>query len=138
KVNEEIDALSTMGVLPVERLVLPRIFGLLISLPLLTVWGNIFGVLGNMMMTYHMIDLAYLGYLDRFSQVIALKQLILGLIKTPVFAIIIASVGCFQGFKTGSSAESVGWQTTKSAVQSIFLIILADAGFSILFSVMGL
>lgn len=138
KVNEEIDALRTMGILPLERLVLPRIFGLIFSLPLLTVWANIFGVLGAMVMAYYMIDLSYLGFLDRFSQVVALKQLVLGMIKTPVFAMIIAAVGCFQGFKTGSNADSVGRQTTKSAVQAIFLIIVADAAFSILFSMMDL
>lgn len=138
KVNEEIDALCTMGITPLERLALPRILGLIISLPLLVVWANIFGILGSMVMAKWAIDLNYLNYLSRFGQVIVLKQLILGLIKTPVFAIIISTVGCFQGLNVGSSADSVGWQTTKSAVQAIFLIIVADAGFSILFSMMGL
>ncbi|MCB1826811.1 MAG: ABC transporter permease [Coxiellaceae bacterium] len=138
KVNEEVDALRTMGVVPLERLVIPRIFGLIFSLPLLTVWADIFGVVGSMVMANWMVDITYYGYLERFQQVVALKHLMLGLIKTPVFAMIIASVGCFQGFKTGSSADSVGWQTTKAAVQSIFLIIVADAAFSILFSMMGL
>ena len=138
KVNEEIDALRTMGIGPLERLVLPRVFGLTFSLPLLTVWANIFGVLGSMVMAYYLIDLNFLGYLERFSQVVALKQLILGMVKVPVFAMIIAAVGCFQGFQTGASADSVGWQTTKSAVQAIFLIIVADAAFSIIFSMMGL
>lgn len=138
KVNEEIDALRTMGISPLERLVLPRIFGLIFSLPLLTVWANIFGVLGGMVMAHWMVDITFYGYLERFQQVVPLKQLMLGLVKTPVFAMIIASVGCFQGLKTGSSADSVGWQTTKSAVQSIFLIIVADAAFSILFSMMDL
>ncbi len=138
KVNEEIDALCTMGIAPLERLALPRILGLIISLPLLVIWANVFGVLGSMVMAKWAIDLNYLNYLSRFGQVVALKQLILGMIKTPIFAIIISTVGCFQGLKVGSSADSVGWQTTKSAVQAIFLIIVADAGFSILFSMMGL
>lgn len=137
KVNEEVDALRTMGVSPLQRLVLPRIFGLIFSLPLLTVWANIFGVLGSMVMAKWMLDLSYHGYLERFGEVVALKQLMLGMVKTPVFAVIISAVGCFQGFKTGTSAESVGWQTTKAAVQTIFLIIVADAGFSILFNSMG-
>ena len=138
KVNEEIDALRTMGIAPLERLVLPRVFGVIISLPLLTIWANIFGVLGSMVMAYYTVDLNFLGYLERFSQVVAVKQLILGMVKTPIFGMIIAAVGCFQGFQTGSSADSVGWQTTKSAVQAIFLIIVADATFSVLFSMMGL
>jgi len=137
KVNEEIDALRTMGIVPLERLVLPRIFGLIFSMPLLTVWANIFGVLGAMVMSYYLIDLSYLSFLDRFNQVVALRQLILGMIKTPVFAMIIAAVGCFQGFRTGSNADSVGRQTTKAAVQAIFLIIIADAIFSIVYSIGG-
>lgn len=138
KVNEELDALRTMGVKPLERLVLPRIFGLLIALPLLTVWASIFGVLGSMVMAYWSIGLTYMGYLSRFGEVIALKQLLLGMVKTPVFAVIISSIGCFQGFKTGTSADSVGRQTTRAAVQTIFLIIVADAVFSILFSMLDL
>jgi len=138
KVNEEIDALQTMGVVPIERLVLPRIFGLIFAMPLLTVWANIFGVLGSMVMAKTLIGIHYLSFLERFQQTVALKQLMLGMVKTPFFAIIIAAVGCFQGFQTGSSADSVGRQTTKSAVQAIFLIIVVDAAFSILYSMMGL
>ncbi len=138
KVNEEIDALRTMGVVPLERLVLPRIFGLIFAMPLLTVWANIFGILGSMIMAKVVININYFAFLERFRQTVELKQFLLGMVKTPIFAMIIASVGCFQGFQTEMSADSVGRQTTKAAVQAIFLIIVADAAFSILYSAMGL
>lgn len=137
-VNEEIDALRTMGIQPVQRLVLPRILSLLITLPLLIVWADIFGVMGSMIMAKSMLGIGYAGYLNRFDLAVSLTHYLLGLVKAPVFALIIAGVGCFQGFQVGLSAESVGRQTTKAAVQSIFLIIIADALFSIVFSMMGL
>lgn len=138
KVNEEIDVLRTMGLSPIERLVLPKITALVIALPLLVVWGDIFGVLGSMVMAKSMIGITYKGFLARLKQEVAMKHLFLGLVKTPVFALIIAGVGCFQGFQAERSAESVGIRTTKAAVQSIFLIILADSLFSILFNWMNL
>ena len=137
KVNEEIDALQTMGLSPVERLVLPRIFGLIIALPLLVVWADLFGIFGSMVMSKYMLGIGFHAYLERFEFAVALKHYVLGLIKTPVFALIIASVGCFQGFQVETSAESVGFKTTKAAVQAIFLIIIADAVFSIIFNEMG-
>lgn len=136
-VNEEIDALRTMGIVPIERLVWPRIFGLLIAMPLLVVWADVFGVLGGMFMADHMMNISYLSFLERFQQAVALRQFTIGLIKTPVFALIIAGIGCFQGFQVGNSAESVGRQTTKAAVQAIFLIIAADAIFSVVFNSAG-
>lgn len=138
KVNEEIDALKTMGLSPIDRLVLPKIIGLLIALPLLTVWGDVFGLLGAMVMSKNMLGMGYFSFLERLRQVVAVKHLYLGLVKTPVFALIIAGIGCFQGFQAEGSAQSVGIRTTKAAVQAIFLIIFADAMFSILFNWMNL
>lgn len=137
-VNEEVDALRTMGIQPVLRLVIPRIIGLLITLPLLTVWANIFGIMGSMFMSKSILNIGYETYLTRFDQTVGLTHYILGMIKTPVFAIVIASVGCFQGFSVSKSAESVGQQTTKAAVQTIFIIIIVDAIFSIAYSMLGL
>lgn len=137
-VNEEVDALRTMGVQPVLRLVIPRIIGLLITLPLLTVWADIFGVLGSMFMSKSILNIGYETYLIRFNQAVGLNHYLLGIIKAPVFAIVIASVGCFQGFSVRKSAESVGQQTTKAAVQTIFVIIIVDAIFSIAYSMLGL
>ena len=138
KVNEEIDALLTMGLSPIERLVLPKVFGVLIALPLLVVWGDIFGMFGSMLMAKSMMGIDFNAFLERFKQEVPIKHLYLGLVKTPVFALIIAGIGCYQGFQAEGSAESVGIRTTKAAVQAIFLIILADGLFSILFNWMGL
>jgi phospholipid/cholesterol/gamma-HCH transport system permease protein len=138
KVNEEIDALSTMGIQPIQRLVLPRVIALVITIPLLVVWADIFGVLGSMIMAKSLLGIGFVSFLERFDIAVSLKQYVLGLIKTPVFAMVIACVGCFQGFAVGSSAESVGRQTTKAAVQSIFLIIIVDALFSIFYSMLNL
>ena len=137
KVNEEIDALKTMGLSPIERLVLPKILGLLVALPLLVVWGDIFGIIGSMVMAKNMDGISFQVFFERFRQEVAVKHLYLGLIKTPIFALIIAGIGCYQGFLAEGSAESVGARTTKAAVQAIFLIILADGFFSILFNSMN-
>ena len=138
KLNEEIDALKTMGITPGEFLILPRIFGLIIALPLLTVWADIFGVLGGMVMAKNMLNLTGQDFLMRFQNVIPVKSLIIGISKTPVFALLIASIGCFQGIQVANSADSVGKQTTKSVVQAIFFIIVADALFSIIFNKFGI
>jgi phospholipid/cholesterol/gamma-HCH transport system permease protein len=138
KVNEELDALRTMGLSPTERIVLPRILGLMIALPLLTVWADIFGILGSMFMSKGMLGIGYYDFLTRFAKVIEVKTYLIGLSKAPVFAVLIATVGCFQGFQVAMSADSVGRQTTKSVVQAIFLIIIADALFSIVFSIQGI
>ncbi|MDP1574287.1 MAG: ABC transporter permease [Coxiellaceae bacterium] len=134
KVNEELDALRTMGLSPIERLVLPKILGLMLALPLLVVWGDIFGLFGSMIMAKSMMGIGFKAFLVRFQQNVAIKHLYIGLVKTPFFAMIIAGIGCYQGFQAEGSAESVGQRTTIAAVQSIFLIILADGLFSILFN----
>jgi phospholipid/cholesterol/gamma-HCH transport system permease protein len=134
KIKEEIDALSTMGVLPNQLLILPRILGLTITLPLLTIWADIFGILGGMAMTHSMLHIGYIDFLRRFPKVVELSSLVIGIGKAPVFALIISSVACFQGLRVKGSADSVGKKTTRSVVQAIFFIIVADALFSILFS----
>lgn len=134
KINQEIDALNTMGVMPGELLVLPRILGLVIALPLLTMWSDIFGVLGGMVMANNLLGVTWIEFLQRFQHEIPVRALIIGLAKAPVFALIISSIGCFQGMRVKGSAESVGQNTTRSVVLAIFFIIISDALFSILFS----
>ena len=134
KLNEEIDALDTLGVTPAELLLLPRIIGMVIALPLLTMWADIFGVFGGMVMANNMLNITWYDFLHRFPHVIPLKTLLIGLGKTPIFALLIASIGCFQGVKVEGSAESVGRNTTRSVVLGIFFIIVADAFFSVIFS----
>jgi phospholipid/cholesterol/gamma-HCH transport system permease protein len=134
KVTEEIDALRTIGVAPQELLVLPKLLALVIALPLLTVYADVTGVLGGMIMANSKLDVSFVVFVDRLGDAVSLSSFLTGIVKAPVFAAIIALVGCFQGFQVGGSADSVGRQTTLSVVQSIFLVILADALFSVVFN----
>lgn len=134
KINQEIDAINTLGVTPGELLLLPKILGLLIAMPLLTMWADMFGIFGGMVMANSMLGVNWYDFLSRFQHAIPYRALLIGLGKAPVFALIIASVGCFQGMQVSGSAESVGKRTTKSVVIAIFLIMVSDAIFSVLFS----
>lgn len=137
-VTEEIDAMRTLGIAPLEMLVLPKILALLIALPLLTVFADALGVLGGMIMARTQLGVGFVEFLDRFVKAINVTAYLIGVMKAPVFAFIIAVVGCFQGFRTQGGADSVGRQTTRSVVQSIFLVIVADALFSVAFSALDL
>lgn len=137
KVNDELDALTTMGVSPLSRLVIPKVIGLMIALPLLTVWSDATGLFGSMVMSQHLLSIHFHDFLVRFRQVVEMSSFWLGLVKAPIFALAISLVGCFQGFQVKFGADSVGKQTTKAAVQAIFLIIVIDAGFSVLYSMYG-
>jgi phospholipid/cholesterol/gamma-HCH transport system permease protein len=137
-VTEEIDALRTLGIEPLELLVLPKIIALVIVLPLLTVFADVLGVFGGMLMARAQLGVGMIEFLDRFAENISVTAYLVGIGKAPVFATIIVVVGCFQGFRTHGGAESVGRQTTLSVVQSIFLVIVADALFSIAFSILDL
>lgn len=134
KVTEEIDALRTIGVGTHELLVLPKMLALIIALPLLTVYCDVTGVLGGMLMARSKLDVSFDVFLHRLGDAIHLSSFLTGIAKAPVFAAIIALVGCFQGLQVGGSADSVGRQTTISVVQSIFLVIVADALFSVVFN----
>ncbi len=134
KVTEEIDALITVGVSPMDLLVLPKLVALVVALPLLTVYADVVGVLGGMLMAKSELGVGFTQFLDRFEEAIKLSSFLVGLGKAPVFAGIIALVGCFQGFQVGGNAESVGRQTTMSVVQAIFLVIVTDAIFSVVFN----
>lgn len=134
KVTEEIDALRTIGIVPFELLVIPKLLALVLVLPLLTVYTNIMGLLGGMVMARSLLGVGFTTFLDRLGEAVSLTSYLVGVGKAPVFAAIIALVGCYQGFQVTGSAQSVGRQTTVSVVQSIFLVIVADALFSIVFS----
>ncbi|WDT75902.1 MAG: MlaE family lipid ABC transporter permease subunit [Candidatus Manganitrophus sp.] len=134
KVTEELDAMRTIGLSPMELLVIPRITALVISLPLLTVFGDLIGVFGGMLVSYGQLGIRFDEFISRFREAIALRHYLIGIGKAPVFAIIIALVGCYQGFQVRGSVESVGRNTTTSVVQAIFLVIVFDALFSILLS----
>jgi phospholipid/cholesterol/gamma-HCH transport system permease protein len=134
KITEEVDALRTIGVRPIELLVLPKMLALIIALPLLTVYADAAGVFGGMLMSQSMLNVSFSTFIGRLDDAVSISSYLTGIGKTPVFAAIIALVGCFQGFQVAGSADSVGRQTTISVVQSIFLVILADALFSIVFN----
>ncbi len=137
-VTEEIDAMRTLGIAPQEMLVLPKVIALLIALPLLTVFADVLGVFGGMLMAQSQLGVGFGDFLDRFVKAVSPTSYLIGIGKAPVFALIIAMVGCFQGFRTHGGADSVGRQTTRSVVQSIFLVIVADALFSVAFSALNL
>ena len=137
-VTEEIDAMRTLGIAPLELLVLPKVIALVIALPLLTVFADVLGVLGGMIMARAQLGVGFGEFLDRFVKAVSITAYMIGIGKAPVFAAIIAVVGCFQGFRTKGGADSVGRQTTRSVVQSIFLVIVADALFSVAFSALDL
>ncbi|CAD5365972.1 ABC-type transport system involved in resistance to organic solvents, permease component USSDB6A [Rubrivivax sp. A210] len=137
-VAEEIDALRTMGIEPLQRLVLPKLLALLLALPLLTVFADLAGVFGGMVMARSQLGIGFAEFADRFGRVMQGSALLVGVGKSLVFALIIASVGCFQGLRTQGSADSVGRQTTLSVVQAIFAVIVADALFSVAFNLLDL
>jgi phospholipid/cholesterol/gamma-HCH transport system permease protein len=137
KSREEIDAIRTLGLDPVELLVLPRVLALLISLPLLTFLAMIAGVLGGALVCLTTLDISPLQFITLFRADIQLRQFLVGIAKAPVFAFMIAVIGCMEGFKVSGSAQSVGEHTTSSVVQSIFVVILLDAVAALFYMEMG-
>ena len=138
QVTEEVDALRSIGVAPLDLLVLPKILGLVVALPLLTVFANVAAVVGAMVMSAMMLDLSPEVFVRRIPEAVTLSSLMTGIAKAPVFAIAIAVVGCYQGFQVRGGADSVGSHTTTSVVQAIVLVIVLDAGFSVVYSWMGI
>ncbi len=138
RVNQEIDAMQTMGLNTVDTLVLPRVIGLVISLPLLTFYANIMALIGGAMMCYFDLGITIPVFLRQLNQAVDVGTLMVGLVKAPVFAFVIALVGCYEGFQVERNAASVGLLTTRSVVESVFLVIVLDAAFSVMFSVLGI
>ncbi|CUQ65630.1 ABC transporter permease [Candidatus Nitrospira inopinata] len=134
KVTEELDAVRTLGISPINLLVLPRTFALVLTLPLLTVYADILGVFGGMLIASGQLNVSFAEFLDRFDEAVAVRHLLIGLAKAPFFAVIIALVGCYQGFQIRGGVDDVGRHTTISVVQSIFLVIVFDAICSVLTS----
>ncbi|WP_422012754.1 MlaE family ABC transporter permease [Reyranella sp.] len=137
QVNQEVDAMRTIGLNPVEWLVLPRISALLISMPLLAFWGDMAGLLGGAVACTIYLDFTFVQFFDRLRDTVGAWHFYTGMIKAPVFGVVIATIGCFEGLQVRGSAESVGQLTTKSVVESIFCVIVLDAVFSIIFLLAG-
>jgi phospholipid/cholesterol/gamma-HCH transport system permease protein len=136
-VNQEIDALRTLGLDPIEVLVMPRMLALMIALPLLAFFADILGLAGGGLMAWVVLDISPGQFLAQLEGAIGPATFWVGIVKAPVFAFLIAMVGCYEGLLVSGSADSVGFHTTKSVVTGIFLVIVFDALFSILFSYLG-
>jgi phospholipid/cholesterol/gamma-HCH transport system permease protein len=134
KVTEELDAVQTLGLSPMQLLVLPRVFALVLALPLLTVYADGLGVFGGMLIASNQLNVSFTEFVARFEEAVALRHFLIGIGKAPFFAIIIALVGCYQGFQIRGGVDDVGRHTTTSVVQSTFLVIVFDAWCSIVLS----
>ena len=137
QMNQEVLALKSLGQDPFAWLVLPKLLGLMLVLPLLTVLSMLTGIGGGMVVAMLQLDLSPVEFIQRFASVVDPIHFWVGLIKTPVFALIIVNVGCMQGLLAKGGAEAVGHRTTRSVVQSIFLVIIVDALFSVFFAQLG-
>jgi phospholipid/cholesterol/gamma-HCH transport system permease protein len=138
QVNEEIDALRTMGFGPMRYLVLPRALALIIVVPLLALLADVAGVLGGLVVGVTNLDLTVRGYLSQTARVVSLWDISSGILKSVVFAFAVALIACQQGLATSGGAEGVGRRTTSTVVISMFTLILLDAVMTILFQVAGL
>lgn len=137
KANQEIDALRASGLDPMEMLVVPRVLAMVISLPFLTFVGMVSGIVGGAMVCLYSLDISITQFLSIIEREIPLNHFLVGLGKAPVFAFVVAVIGCLEGLKVSGSAESVGQHTTSSVVQSIFMVILLDAIAALFFMEMG-
>jgi phospholipid/cholesterol/gamma-HCH transport system permease protein len=136
--REEVDALNVMGIEPMQVLVVPRVIALVITLPLLTFFADIMGLVGGAAISQFLLDVSPTQYLTRLPHVVDGSDLFVGLFKAPVFAFFIAIIGCMHGLRVTGSAESVGRETTRAVVKSIFMVLVLDAFFSILFERLGI
>jgi phospholipid/cholesterol/gamma-HCH transport system permease protein len=133
RLNEEVDALYAIGVDPFEALVLPRLLGLMIALPLLTIVADIIGLMGGALLCRYLLDIPITQYITRVNEAIAPTTFWVGLMKAPVFALLIGMAGTYRGMQVRDSSRELGRLTTVAVVQAIFLVILADALFAVLF-----
>lgn len=138
KISQEIDAMHTIGLNPMEVLVIPRFVGLVIALPILTLLADIFGILGGGILLWSLLDLSPALFVGRLLEAVGPWTFWVGIIKAPVFAAIIAVIGCYEGLQVTGGAESLGKHTTRAVVEAIFLIIVFDALFSIFFGLIGI
>jgi phospholipid/cholesterol/gamma-HCH transport system permease protein len=137
-VNEEIDALSTMGISPMEFLVLPRMLALILMLPLLCVYANLMGILGGAIVGCGMFDISAVQYYDQTRNAVGLMDFSIGVCKSGVFGVIVAIAGCFRGMQCGRSASAVGLAATSAVVTAIIFIVISDSVMTVICSVLGI
>ena len=138
KITEELDAMRTMGFDPYIFLVMPRVIALMIAMPLLIFVADIMGIMGGMIVSYIDLGITTELFIDRFREVVAAKHFFIGILKGPFFAFLIATIGIYRGFVVKNDTQSIGFNTTKSVVESIFAVIVCDAAFSIAFTNLGI
>ncbi len=137
KLTEEIDAMRTIGVSPMEALVVPRTLAAVLMMPLLGFYASVIAIIGGGLLCWISLDIPPVIFIQRLREVVPITDLYVGLVKAPVFGAIIAIAGCFQGMLVESDAEQVGLRTTSAVVQAIFLVIVLDAFFAVFFTEIG-
>lgn len=137
QVNEEIDALETLGISSMDFLVLPRMLALILMMPLLTLYADLFGILGGLFAAVTALDIGVMEYIHRTTQSVHLRHFAVGLIEGTVYGVLIAVAGCYQGIRCGRSSSAVGAATTSAVVVSILLIVVATAFLTVIFNVLG-
>jgi phospholipid/cholesterol/gamma-HCH transport system permease protein len=137
KLTEEIDAMRTIGVSPMEALVLPRVVSAIVLMPLLGFYASLIAIIGGGLLCWVSLGIPPVTFIQRLREVVPITDLYVGLVKAPVFGAIIAIAGCFQGMLVESDAEQVGLRTTSAVVQAIFLVIVLDAFFAVFFTWIG-
>jgi phospholipid/cholesterol/gamma-HCH transport system permease protein len=137
KVGEELDALEVMGLNLTEYITVPKVVALMVVAPLLTMWASFAGILGGIVVSVTYLDLTEYSFMHEVYTATEVGDIAGGLLKAEIFAILVALVGCFRGFQTGLGPDSVGRQTTSAVVSGLFLIILSDAGLTVLFYALG-
>jgi len=138
KVNEEIDALTTLGMNPIDYLVTPRVFALIVMMPLLTVYGSLMGILGGTVVGLAMLDVSFLQYVSQTIGAVHLNSLFGGLFKSIVYGILVALAGCQQGMACGNSALAVGQSTTTAVVMGIVLIVVSASILTVIYINLGI
>ncbi len=137
RLAEEVDAMRTIGVSPMEALVLPRVLATVVLMPLLGFYASLISIVGGGLFCWASLDIPPVTFIQRIREVVPITDLWVGLIKAPVFGLIIAMAGCFQGMQVKGNAEEVGLRTTAAVVQAIFLVIVLDAFFAVFYSGIG-
>ena len=137
KLAEEVDAMRTIGVSPMEALVLPRFLATVLMMPLLAAYASVVAIIGGGLLSWIALDIPPVTFVQRLREVVPITDLWVGLVKAPVFGAIIALAGCFQGMQVEANAEEVGLRTTAAVVQAIFLVIVIDAFFAVFFTEIG-
>ena len=137
KLTEEIDAMRTIGVSPTEALVLPRILAAVLMMPLLGFYASVMAIIGGAVVGEVFLGIPFLTFLSRIQEVVPIYDYWVGMVKAPVFGLIVAMAGCYQGMQVQGNAEEVGLRTTKAVVQAIFMVIVLDAFFAVFFTEIG-